>query len=458
VAKQEWRPFFIAWAHYAQPLLRAGSHHKLANGSGDLVKCLPPLSEYSYLYHLENFRQLYESGRYTMNECRSKFQGLVVIVSPDIETSGKMADFIAEHLGGAKRMTGVRNINFSIMDSACDPGQGIVCNSTIDNGYTTIRKHLLKEFAVFISIILLQCDDIVSPIHNDKETKEIIGFLKGWKSTRCAKNIEIPDRLDSIVDEKLLFQPSDSLKEVLLQLEAPVVRDTRPGILVFFPTIPGSGKSSVVAGIDKYIGDSISNRSIFIEEGDKVKGKFWPYIKKIRRQAFSGIHIADKNAPCSAWGAVGTICLSTKALAVPVIPDKFSLQTTRLVGYRMKDGAVDSAMVHFYPFSLPYLAVCMERVLSRPAGSHAGQLDQSSDRLCLIVVKFFSFYRNLSAGQMITSLTSALGSAGALVTPTPIVVPFFNDTCDIKLPYDIEALLVEALRCQVSCMLLGYIS
>lgn len=444
-AKAKWRPYFTGWAQYAQPLLRSGN-------SNEHTVDLPPLSEHAYLDHLQYFTDLYDSGKCKVNECNSSFQGLVVIVAPKIELSGKMADYIAQRLGGAQRRTGMNDVTPSTMEVACTPGQGIVCNVTIDKSYTVIRKHLLKDFEEFVSIILIQCDDVMTELR-DSASKEMIGYLKGWKSTRGARNVEIPDRFDShenLMDDPS-FQPSSVLDEVISQLKRPIVEDSRPGILIFFPTIPGSGKSSMVTNIDKEINNAISvcDRKIYIDESDCFKGKFWPHISKTRRRCYSAINIADKNAPTSAWGTIGTICAATKALGVPVIPDRLALQTNSVVGARRKDGTFHDALVHTYPFSLSYLAVCMTRVLLRPAGTHAGQLDQSNDRLCMIVIKFYSFYRNLSPEQLLGTMSTTLGSAGAHVTAAPIEVPFFRSNCEIKIPEDLENILLEALRCQV---------
>jgi hypothetical protein len=377
-----------------------------------------------------------------------------VIVAPTLEVSGKMADYVAQRLGGAQRRTGLNDVTPSVMDVACTPGQGIICNVTIDKSYTTIRKHLLKDYEEFVSILLVHCNDIMTEPH-DNAKKELMGYLKGWKSTRSARNIELPDRFDSdtqLLGDDTSFQPSATIDQLMTQLTQPIVEDSRPGLLLFFPTIPGSGKSSVVSNIDQDIHDALStgDRKILIDESDRYKGKFWPHIAKSRRRCYSAINIVDKNAPPSAWDTIGSICTSTKALAVPILPDRLAMETTSVVGVRRKDGTMDSGCVHTYPFSLPYLAVCMTRVLLRRPGAHAGQLDQSNDRLCMIVIKFYSFYRNLSAEKLLENMSTTLGAAGAHMTPAPVEVPFFRNNYEISLPNDVEDILLEALRCQVS--------
>ena len=355
-AKLKWRPYFTGWAQYAQPLLRSVSRNQLSTATK--VADLPLLSEYAYLDHLQRFTDLYNSGQFKADECSSHFQGLLVIVAPTIEVSGKLADYISQRLGGAQRRTGLNDVTPSVMEVACTPGQGIVCNVTIDRSYTSIRKHLLKDYEEFVSILLVHCNDVMTETP-DNASKELLGYLKGWKSTRGARNIEILDTFESdthLVVDDASFQPSAAFDEFMAQLSLPIVEDSRPGLLIFFPTIPGVGKSSLVTNIDKDINDAIStcDRKMYIDESDRYKGKFWPHIAKSRRRCYSAINIADKNAPNSVWGTIGTICASTKALAVPVLPDKFAFRTNSVVGVRRKDGTIDNALVHIYPFSLSY--------------------------------------------------------------------------------------------------------
>jgi hypothetical protein len=455
--RQEWRPFFSGWARYAQLYLnRPNVVHLCSDGeNGDVGDNLPPLSEYCYIDHFENYQKLYRNGVYK-EELSSKtlLQGLVVVVAPNLDRSGVLADYVAQRLGGARRMVGLDDVNSSTVDDACSPGQGIVCSAAIEHGFGKIRK-LLKDFADFISIILFDCSEKnLSSFQDDEERKKLSGVLKGWKKTTCARVVELSysDTFDkSHSNDGASFRECAALNELISQLELPSVVDERTGILAFFPMIPGSGKSTCVNNIQDDIYDSLANRSFFIHEGDKTRGKFWPQVKKARRRSYSGIHIADKNAPSSVWGTIGDICAATKALAVPVLPDKAALYTTRVEGYRERNGFVATNECHIYPFSLWYLAVCIARIRQRPAGSHEGKLDKATKRSCLIVVKFFSFYRSLSADQIFSSLASVFANAGALITPAPIEVPFFSmDPNADELPEEVELVLLEALRCQVS--------
>ena len=455
-ARLLWRPFFAGWARYVQFHLKPNNALQRSTPDFDENDCpkLPPLSEYCYLDHFALFQALYNAGEYKEEELsKNRLQGLVVVVAPNSERAGILADYVAQNLGGARRIVGLGDINPSTVDDACNPGQGIVCNAAIEDGFGKVRK-LLRDYADFISIVLFECSEANLSIYGEEENKKLAGLLNGWKKTTCARVFDLPhsakfETISSInVDA---FKECRTIGSILSQLELPVAVDVRPGVLVFFPMVPGSGKSTYLDDIQHDMVDALVNRSLFVHEGDKMKGKFWPQLKKARRRSYSGIHVADKNAPPNVWGTIGNICLATKALAVPVLPNKSALQTTLVEGCRGRDGSVSNDEIHKYPFSLWYLAVCMARVLQRPAESHAGKLDLATKRSCLIVIKFYSFYRSLSADQFIPSMISVLTNAGAIVTPAHIEVPFFCiDPSVSKLPEDVELLLVEALRCQVS--------
>lgn len=458
-AQQEWNPFFRSWAHYAQQCLNGKP-----SGEG---KDLPPLSESYYLDHLELVQRLYKAGKLTLSDdmyfSNCDFQGLVIAVSAKRETSKIVADYIAEQLGGAKQIDDVDQVNNSMIATACEKGKGYVCNAAVGDRFSGIRK-LMKDFGDFVSIVLFQCSeaDIKGLLLPENEEKVALSMMNGWRSTRCSRVIELPgtslfDLSGINTDEGLSIRPSAAFTEMLLLLMKSPVLDERPGLLVFFPSIPGSGKSTCVTGMEKDVADALvgvgkeSNRNVFVQVGDKTKEKFWRLVKRTRIKVHSCINIADKNAPPSAWGIVADICVATKALAVPVFPDASAIRTTRIVGVRKPDSTAIVEVVHVYPFSLQYLAVCIARVTERPAGSHAGRLDRSTERACLIVVKFFALYRAISAEDFLDMLMTKLTSAGALVTPAPIQIPFFESRRNKEnFPADLKQVLAEALSAQVS--------
>lgn len=445
-AQQEWSPFFRSWANYAQRCMRGAPT--------ELVEGLPPLSDYCYLDHFDHFQELYSSGKFT-ESTSCHLQGLVMVVSVELETAKIAADFIAEQLGGARRIDVYHLINPSLLSHACGKGQGVVGCAVVRDSAGGIRK-LLTKYANFISIILFQSsEDDVLALFPAKEAKMAIGLLEGWKKTTCARVIELPGSSllgpdgEGSGDGRNLT-PSAEFSTLLSTLRTQTVLNERPGVFVFFPSIPGTGKSTCVFEIEKLLREAVSNRNVIVQVGDATKEPFWPLAKRIGQRDTSSVFIADKNAPVAVWSTIGKICASNQALAVPVLPDASALRTTRVVGLRRKDGSTRSDAVHVYPFSLQYLAVCIARVMGRPAASHAGKLDRSTGRACMIVIKFFALYRSISAEQFLGTLNLKIAGAGALVSPAPIVVPFFgNGNGSESLPDDLEQVLLEALRCQV---------
>jgi hypothetical protein len=454
-AQQTWLPFFRAWAVYAKLCLDGKPPTEEA-------KALPTLDESNYLGHLELFQELYERGDIMIDNEVSKdclLRGLLVVVALERETADRVAACIAEQLGGARRIHGVDQIAADVMVMSCESGKGHVCSAVVDDGPSGVRK-LCKNYADFISIAIFQCseDDIARSLL--PQQNKTSGFLKGWRKTRCAKIYELEggsmdgDAMET--DDNLSFETSDTFREMLAELKRNSVVDERPGLLVFFPGIPGCGKSAYSGVDEKELQEVLDgkedtpSRKLIVQVGDKTNEKYWPLVRRMRLKDRSSVYIADKNVPRTSWGMVGDICAATKALAVPVIPDRRALRTTRIEGLRKPDGTLVSDRVHVYPFSLPYLAVCVARIMDRPAGSHAGKLDSSTARACMVVVKFFSLYRNLSADEFVDDLTAKFSEAGALVSSDPIEVPFFRENGDEKLPDDLEGILEEALRCQVS--------
>jgi len=453
-AKQEWMPFFRAWSLYADRCF--------TGNPPDEAKDLPPLSSSHYLDHLEVFRDLFESGKLDadMEASDCKFQGLVVVVSMQRETAEAAADAISKHLGGARRMDGLSEVKQPVMAGACETGRGLVCSAIVEDGFGPVRK-LLKSFANFISVVIFQCSDAEIDelsLPTDRKGK-FNSMLKGWRKTTCARVIELPGSSlfkSDPSDDDAEISPSSDFLEMISTLNQASEIDERPGLLVFFPAIPGCGKSSWVSGIEEELKaflqspESGTPRNLVVQIGDKTKEKFWNLVKHTRINDRSCVFIADKNAPEGIWSQIGLICTATKAMAVPVLPDPMALRTTRVEGMRKPDGTFVESCTHLYPFSLPYLAVCMTRVMDRPAGAHVGKLDSSTPRACMVVVKFFSLYRKITADEFLATLTSKLASAKTLVKPSPIEVPFFaSESTSESLPSALEEILIEAIQAQV---------
>ena len=196
-----------------------------------------------------------------------------------------------------------------------------------------------------------------------------------------------------------------------------------------------------------------SERKLIVRVGDAVKQKFWPLVTKDRQADPSCVCVADKNVPPPSWNAVGEACAKTRGIPIPVFPDAMALQTTSITGVTKPDDTKHDDLSHFYPFSLSYLAVCMARVMERPPKSHQGKLDQSTQIACMVVVLFYSFYRNISSDVFKETLNRRLQACGALDTGADLELPFFSDkdsgSRTVSIPRDLSDALVEALQLQV---------
>ncbi|TQD73247.1 hypothetical protein C1H46_041214 [Malus baccata] len=102
-------------------------------------------------------------------------------------------------------------------------------------------------------------------------------------------------------------------------------RDTIPkveGLIVFFPGLPGSAKSSLCKELLKAPGGMGDNRPIQSLMGDLNKGRYWQKVADECKKKPYSIMLADKNAPNEeVWRQIEHMCHSTRASAVPVVPD-----------------------------------------------------------------------------------------------------------------------------------------
>ncbi|RXI04526.1 hypothetical protein DVH24_038800 [Malus domestica] len=126
-------------------------------------------------------------------------------------------------------------------------------------------------------------------------------------------------------------------------------RDTIPkveGLIVFFPGLPGSAKSALCKELLKAPGGMGDNRPIQSLMGDLIKGRYWQKVADECKKKPYSIMLADKNAPNEeVWRQIEHMCHSTRASAVPVVPDSEGTDSN--------------------PFSLDALAIFMFRVLQR---------------------------------------------------------------------------------------------
>jgi len=84
----------------------------------------------------------------------------------------------------------------------------------------------------------------------------------------------------------------------------------------------------------------------------------------------------------------------------------------------------------------------MARILNRKPGTHAGKLDVAVENACMVVVRFYCFYRNLTASRLKEKLQDVGYQAKV------IFVPFFKEEILPDLPTDLKQALEEAVILQ----------
>ncbi|XP_038715607.1 tRNA ligase 1 isoform X1 [Tripterygium wilfordii] len=173
---------------------------------------------------------------------------------------------------------------------------------------------------------------------------------------------------------------------------SPLVKDTvqkNEGLIVFFPGIPGCAKSALCKELLNITGGLGDDRPVHSLMGDLIKGKYWQKVADERRRKPYSIMLADKNAPNEeVWKQIENMCHSTRASAVPVVPDSEGTDSN--------------------PFSLDALAVFMFRVLQRV--NHPGNLDKSSPNAGYVLLMFYHLYEGKSRKEFEAELVERFGS------------------------------------------------
>lgn len=459
-SQEKWQPFFVAWGNYAKAWFD--------NVEAEFIdRSLPPLNGDSYLNHLNHFVPLYEAGKIPFAEDMasdgSTYRAFVAVTSLHRNISDDVADYISKHFGGVPRISSSKQLTEEAMLQMKVPrGGGLVWSTTVEEGFKPLAR-FLRKYADSISVVMVGCDvdQIEMEIPEDKQSR-IKGMAKGFASLRCKTVIKLP--LSAVSEQASSDTVSNEVEQALETLksvsDATSCLDVRPGCLIFYPGIPGCGKSSIsneetsklLEGKMKELAsenksESKAARAVATLMGDKIAKKYWQRVRIERLEQSSSVYVADKNAPPSSWTTVGES--TGTGVAIPVIPDMKALSTTSVKGARYPNGNFHQDKSHFYPFSLHYLAVCMWRVLSRPPRSHTGKLDSALPTACLIVAKFYGFYRFQSAEEFQDTLFQRLSDGGALTPNRCIEMPFFKDGNLPNLPKELEDILVEAVQFQV---------
>ncbi|KAK4440773.1 tRNA ligase 1 [Sesamum alatum] len=190
-------------------------------------------------------------------------------------------------------------------------------------------------------------------------------------------------------DEEGDLQPQ---RDVIPSSPTPTVKEAirkDEGLIVFFPGIPGCAKSALCKEILNAPGGLGDDRPVRSLMGDLIKGKYWGKVAEERRKKPFSILLADKNAPNEeVWSQIEDMCRSTKASAVPVVPDSEGTESN--------------------PFSLDALAVFIFRVLQRV--NHPGNLDKNSPNAGYVLLMFYHLYDGKSRREFEAELIERFGS------------------------------------------------
>ena len=415
---RKWLLFFKSWAKYC---------------TSPLDTSLPPLTSANYLHHYNRFDDLYSSGRFQPNpDAASSFHGLIVIVGHSKNDLKALSLGVSSELQCSKIVDDIRKVSEKdLLLLSRGSGGGLICIAEIDEGVARLRGFAKKHHESIFIVMVEGAEEMFDGA--DTKSRKVAGMIQAWKNTKCKLMLELPKEsaIQPTADATIEYlRTNDTAKEVLAKLNeyrGSELPDEKPGIIVYFPMMPGSGKSSICRDITADALGIGNGRKLVHMEGDQVKGKFYGVVAKELLAKPSSVAILDKNVPPTSFPAVHTLCVESKSIALPVLPM----------------GMIDTYVgVDVYPFSLQFLAVCMSRVLNRKSGSHPGKLDAATESACMVVVKFYCFYRHLTAAQLKNKLMY-VGIQG-----NPIFIPFFKGEMLPEIPTDLKQALEEAVDLQ----------
>ncbi|XP_073021612.1 tRNA ligase 1-like isoform X7 [Primulina eburnea] len=205
-------------------------------------------------------------------------------------------------------------------------------------------------------------------------------------------------------------------------------------LIVFFPGVPGCAKSALCEEILSTPGGLGDDRPVCSLMGDRIKGsRYWVKASEELWKRPCSVLLADKNAPTEeVWRQIEDMCRSTKASAVPVIPDSEGTESN--------------------PFSLEALAVFMLRVLNRVnhpvminlatsiatnvVNGVAGKLDKSSPNAGYVLLKFYHLYDGKSRQEFESKLIERFGS----LVKMPLLEPERS-----SIPESVRSILEEGI-------------
>ncbi|KAL5197450.1 hypothetical protein ABZP36_000962, partial [Zizania latifolia] len=237
---------------------------------------------------------------------------------------------------------------------------------------------LLDEWAVYI-----RRNYGIKQLSSSTYLSEAEPFLEQYAKRSPANRALIGVAGDLVQTENFL---------AILQSERGTMPPSPPktgGLIIFFPGIPGCAKSALCKEILNTPGGLGDNRPLHSLMGDLIKGRYWQRVADEQKKKPFRITLADKNAPNEeVWRQIEDMCMTTKAAAVPVIPDSEGTNSN--------------------PFSLDALAVFMFRVIQRV--NHPGNLDKASPNAGYVLIMFYNLYDGKNRREFESRLYERFGS------------------------------------------------
>jgi len=435
--KVHWMNFFRGWAKYC-------SSPPSISSRGEP---LAPLTNDKYLQHYDEFQKQYSRGCYNTHAISGvgSFRGLVVVVGSTESGLSSVAMTLMKILGCAQVLeysNAFKDEN-SILSRISG---GLICYTSVFEGLKFFRnmvnhERIYKDDFFLVLVGLSNSDiDVAYPSPDDKnKRKKMVGITKGW--TQCGQKLllHLPLTILNQDDEELYSSLSDSDTDIGVQVQSlRTLSDesqkqiSRPGILVFFPQIPGAGKSFLCKDLSTHLLKEGCDKAIWCREADTTTGKYFLKLRSDIRTQPSSIFVADKNIPIQSFSHISEICSEFNLMAIAVLPNGMEDTSIHVNG---------SNRAVVFPFTLEFLAVCLSRVIKRDPTSHPGNLDKGNESMCMIVIKFYCLYRSITVRKLLNGVYS-LGKA----LNNTIEVPFFSTKSSVpKMPEELRTTLISAI-------------
>jgi len=457
-ATYQWMPFFESWGVYCESQLQNTTTTASSTTSSYDGSILLPLTATLYIHHYNHFQTLYSNGKAPKPSdmiVPSSFLGIVMVVGVNKKELNALARTISVELGSPRVIDNVADLSPTEMMGALDINRGgFICSVTILEKTKVVQK-LIQRYLSGIFMVFVGCSDEEIGVSLDKiEDSDAItykrtkGIMKQWRKLAGNTNAEV-SRLgifedgedDEILPDRLKSNPDlvDVMQKICDKSDA-FKEKQRPGLLIIFPVIPGSGKSSLCKDIIPIMLGIEDGREVVVRAGDRVKGKYYRVVETEKYEDPSSIYIADKNGAPSSWRTILDICTKSKGYPIAAVPDSLAFCDTSITS-TVEKGSDNIVEIRYdYPYSLHYLAVCMLRVLQREPSTHDGKLDSGCQTACMIVVMFFCLYRDITTEKLLARFTRGNSNSNPVIT-----VPFFAKEELPNLPDVLDKVLRDAI-------------